>query len=113
MASTTPQIKSMAGRVRKNKGAARASRIYEQVRVVLCKTTGSFSINDGNGKDSAINWEFGWSEAELNKRAIRAASSYKDVPATLCKTTKWNYHIYRFDDNLSFQPQIFNTANLI
>ena len=113
MASTTPQIKSLAGRVRKNKHAARAARIYEQVPVVLCKTTAGFRINNGNGKDIAINWEFDWSEAKLNKRAIRAASSYNDVPATLCKTTKWNYHIYRFADNFSFQPQIFNSANLI
>ena len=105
MASTTPQIKSLAGRVGKNKRATRAARIYEQVRVVLCKTTGSFNINDGNGNDNAINWEFDCSEEKLNKRATRAASSYKDSAATLCKTTKWNYHIYRFDDNLSFQPQ--------
>ena len=38
-ATTTPQIKNLIGRVRKNKRAARASRTYEQVRAVLCKTT--------------------------------------------------------------------------
>ena len=41
-ATTTPQIKNLIGRVRKNKRAARAARAartYEQVRAVLCKTT--------------------------------------------------------------------------
>ena len=38
-ATTTPQIKNLIGRVRKNKRAARAARTYEQVRAVLCKTT--------------------------------------------------------------------------
>ena len=37
--TTTPQIKNLIGRVRKNKRAARAARTYEQVRAVLCKTT--------------------------------------------------------------------------
>ena len=36
---TTPQIKNLIGRVRKNKRDARAARTYEQVRAVLCKTT--------------------------------------------------------------------------
>ena len=48
--------------MRKNKRAARAARTCEQVRVVLCKTNGSFSIKDGNANDNAINWEFDWSE---------------------------------------------------
>ena len=39
-----------------------------------------------------------------NKRAARAARTYEQVRAVLCKTTTWNYHIYRFDDNLSMQP---------
>ena len=55
MATKTPQIKNVIGRVRKNKPVARASRTYEDVRAVLCKTT------------------------------------------------TWNYHIYRFGDNLSIQ----------
>ena len=38
-ATTTPQIKNLIGRVKKNKRAARAARTYEQVRPVLCKTT--------------------------------------------------------------------------
>lgn len=97
--------------MRKNKRAARAARIYEQVRVVLFKTTGSLSINDGNGNDNAMNWEF--DGRRQTKRAIRAARTYEEVPATLCKTTTWNCHIYRFDDDLSFQLQISNSANLI
>ena len=38
-ATTTPQIKNLIGRVRKNKRAARAARTNDQVRAVLCKTT--------------------------------------------------------------------------
>ena len=38
MATASPQIKNLIGRVRKNR-AARAARTYEQVRAVLCKTT--------------------------------------------------------------------------
>ena len=38
-ATTTPQIKNLIGRVRKNQRAARAARTYEHVRAVLCKTT--------------------------------------------------------------------------
>ena len=38
-ATTTPQIKNVIGRVRKNKRAARAACAYEQVHAVLCKTT--------------------------------------------------------------------------
>ena len=37
-AMTTPQIKNLIGRVRKNKRAAHAAHTYEQVRAVLCKT---------------------------------------------------------------------------
>ena len=48
-----------------------------------------------------------------NKRAARAARTYDQVRAFLCKTTTWNYHIYRFDDNLSIQPYIFNSVYLI
>ena len=38
-ATTTPLIKNLIGRVRKNNRAARVARTYEQVRAVLCKTT--------------------------------------------------------------------------
>ena len=38
-ATTTPQIKNLIGRVKKNKRAARAARTHEQVRAVLYKTT--------------------------------------------------------------------------
>ena len=31
-------------------------------RGCLSSVLGSFSMNDGNGNDSAINWEFDWSE---------------------------------------------------
>ena len=37
--TTTPQIKNLIGRVKKNNRAARATRTFEQVRAVLCKTT--------------------------------------------------------------------------
>ena len=37
-ATTTPQIKNLIGRASENKRAARAARIYEQVRAILCKT---------------------------------------------------------------------------
>ena len=36
--TTTPQIKNLIGRVKKNNRAARATRTFEQVRAVLCKT---------------------------------------------------------------------------
>ena len=39
MATTTPQIKNLIGRVSENKRAACAARTYEQVRAILCKTT--------------------------------------------------------------------------
>ena len=39
--TTTPQIKNLIGRASENKRAARAARTYEQVRVILCKTTSS------------------------------------------------------------------------
>ena len=38
-----------------------------------------------------------------NKRAARATWTYEDVRAILFKRTTWNYHIYRFDDNLNIQ----------
>ena len=38
------------------------------------------------------------------KRAARAARAYEQVRVFLSKTTTWNYHIYRFDDNLRIQP---------
>ena len=38
-ATTTPQIKNLIGRANENKRAARAARIYEQVRAILFKTT--------------------------------------------------------------------------
>ena len=44
MATTTPQIKNLIGQVRKNKLAARAARIYEQVRAVLCKQQREITI---------------------------------------------------------------------
>ena len=34
--TTTPQIKKLIGRVKKNNRAARATRTFEQVRAVLC-----------------------------------------------------------------------------
>ena len=40
-ATRTPQIKNLVGRVKKNKRAARAAHTYEQVRAVICKTTGT------------------------------------------------------------------------
>ena len=36
MATTTPKIKNLIGRVWKNSRAARVARTYEQVRAVLC-----------------------------------------------------------------------------
>ena len=38
-ATATPQTKNLIGRASENKRAARAARIYEQVRAILCKTT--------------------------------------------------------------------------
>ena len=64
MVMTTPQTKSMIGRVRKNKGVAGVVHSLEQV----C--------------------------------------------AARCKTTTRNYHIDRFDGNLSIWPQIFNSQHL-
>ena len=68
----------------------------------LSSLLGSFSINDGNGNDNPINWEFDWSEED--KRDIRAARTYEEVRGILRRTATWNYHIYRFGYNLSIQP---------
>ena len=43
-------------------------------------------------------------QVRKNKRAARVARVYEQARAVLCKATTRNFHIYRFDDNLSIQP---------
>ena len=46
------------------------------------------------------------STGRVKKRmgAASAEHTYEQFRAVLCKTKAWDYHVYRFDDNLSRQP---------